>query len=131
MEIAMLMAAVEIGQYISPWKPFPVLLVLLLWARLLTWADKDAIIAFLPRIPLNVANVVGLVLAFALFFLLPVNFWIGLAALVVILGIEVTVYLILRNQKVGLTDLRKQFRDWVRSFGRKERAMQIAALARP
>ena len=35
-------AAVEVGGYVSALKALPVLLVLLLWGRLLTWVDKDA-----------------------------------------------------------------------------------------
>src|SRR5438270_10004442 len=66
-----LSAAVEVGGYINAWKILPVLVVLLLWGRLLTWADKDTLVAHLPREALNLGMVVGLVVGFALFFFLP------------------------------------------------------------
>ena len=40
---------VQAGGYVSALKAVPVILVLLLWARLLTWVDKDAPAAHLPR----------------------------------------------------------------------------------
>ncbi len=46
---------VHAGGYVSIVKSALPLLMLLLWARMLTWADKDAVYAHLPRIPLNVA----------------------------------------------------------------------------
>ena len=38
---AAVIATVEAGPFISLGKIVPVLVVLLLWSRLLTWADKD------------------------------------------------------------------------------------------
>jgi hypothetical protein len=66
-----IVAVSEGGGYISIIKVLPPLIVLALWARLLTWADKDAIDAHLPRIGLNVGFLCGLVVAFGLFFFLP------------------------------------------------------------
>ena len=54
-----------------------IILLLGVWARLLTWADKDAPIAHLPRIPLNIGFLCGLILAFALFFFLPFSLVFG------------------------------------------------------
>ena len=48
MHLMQLMAAVEVGDYINLWKLLPVLILLIIWARLLTWMDKDAIDAHLP-----------------------------------------------------------------------------------
>ena len=56
-----IVAAVEGGGYISLIKIVPPLILLALWARLLTWVDKDAVAAHLPRIPLNVAFLCGMV----------------------------------------------------------------------
>ena len=81
------LAAVQPGGYISTLKVIPVLIILLVWARLMTWADKDAVGAHLPRISLNMSFLGGLVLAFALFFYLT-PFIVAFLALVVILGIE-------------------------------------------
>ncbi|HET6247815.1 MAG TPA: ATPase, T2SS/T4P/T4SS family [Tepidisphaeraceae bacterium] len=108
------------GGYISTLKVIPILIVLLAWARLLTWADVDAQAAHLPRTVLNLGNLSGLVVAFALFFLLP-TFILAFLALIIVAGAEAGVYLALRNKRVGLKDLNKQFKAWLASFkGKKE-----------
>ena len=71
------MADVQGGGYISAWKLIPLLVVVLIWARLMTWADNDAEAAHLPRIPFNVSFLAGLILAFFLFLYLP-NFLFGI-----------------------------------------------------
>lgn len=126
MDLSVTLAAVDYGWYINPWKVLPLLLFLGVWARLLTWTDKDAQDAHLPRIALNTANLAGLILAFLLFLILP-GFWIALAVFVVVLIAEATVYLVLRNQKVGLGDLGKQFNDWIKGFGSKEKEIKAEA----
>jgi general secretion pathway protein E len=111
-----IVAASEGGGYISIVKVLPPLIVLALWARLLTWADKDAVDAHLPRIGLNVGFLCGLALAFGLFFFLP-TFLIAFSALVFVMVVEAATYLIIRHQKVGLQDLKEQFRAWRESKG--------------
>jgi type II secretory ATPase GspE/PulE/Tfp pilus assembly ATPase PilB-like protein len=119
MELSQLLAAaVQVGQYISIWKMVPILIVLIIWARLLTWADKDSLEAHLPRMPLNAAFLGGLIAAFALFLVVP-GFALALAVFMFIMVAELATYLILRNQKVGLSDLSQQFKDWIGGFGRK------------
>src|SRR5436309_15977236 len=76
-------AFVPAGGYVSIVKSIPPILLLLLWTKLLTWADKDADAAHLPRIPLNGANVGGLIVAYGLFFLLP-NFFLCFLILLVV-----------------------------------------------
>lgn len=120
-----IVAAVEGGGYINLFLLLPPLVVLLGWARLLTWVDKDAPAAHLPRIPLNVTFLGGLVFAFALFFYLP-SFLIAFAALMLVLVLEAATYLILRQQKVGLHDLQEQFVNWLHSFkGEKKAAREV------
>src|SRR5688500_15093294 len=116
-----IVAAVEGGGYVSLLKLLPAVVVLAIWGRLLTWMDKDAEAAHLPRVALNISFLSGLVLAFALFFFLP-TFIIAFAALLFVFAAEAGTYLILRQQKVGLKDLSEQFGAWVRSFsaGKKE-----------
>jgi type II secretory ATPase GspE/PulE/Tfp pilus assembly ATPase PilB-like protein len=114
----LLAAAVQVGQYISIWKMVPILIVLLIWARLLTWADKDSVDAHLPRQPLNAAFLGGMIAALALFLMVP-GFPLALAVFMFVMVAEVATYLILRQQKVGLGDLSKQFNDWMGGFGRK------------
>jgi type II secretory ATPase GspE/PulE/Tfp pilus assembly ATPase PilB-like protein len=109
------LAEVQVGGYVSALKAIPVLLVLLLWTRLLTWVDKDSPAAHLPRESLNIGFLGGLVVGFGLFFFLP-TFLIAFAALVFVMVAEIGAYLIIRNQKVGLGDLKKQFNDWLKSF---------------
>lgn len=115
------LAAVEPGGYISIFKAIPVVLVLLLWTRLLTWVDKDAPAAHLPRESINLGLLGGLILAFALFFLLPVGFLIAFPILVLVMLIEAGAYLAVRHRKVGLGDLQEQFNEWIRSFTQREK----------
>lgn len=114
-----IVAVSEGGGYISIIKVLPPLIVLAIWSRLLTWADKDATDAHLPRIALNVAFLSGLVLAFGLFFFLP-TFLIAFSAVVFVMVAEVATYLVMRHQKVGLQDLKEQFAAW-RASGKKEK----------
>ncbi len=110
----------QFGQYVSGPKCIPLIIILLIWARLLTWIDKDAEAAHLPRMALNLAFLSGLVFGFFLFLYLP-NYLAALGGLLAIFVIEIAVYLILRRQKVGLGDLSTQFKAWLRSVagGRK------------
>jgi general secretion pathway protein E len=104
-----ILGAVEVGSYINIWKIVPALVVLLLWTRLMTWVDKDTDVAHLPRETVNLGLLLGLILAFVLFFFLP-TYAIALPALIVVMLIEVGVYLGLRNSKVGLKDLKQEIR---------------------
>jgi general secretion pathway protein E len=121
-----LAAAIEGGGYISVWKILVVLVILFVWTRLLTWVDKDTDIAYLPREPINGAFIGGAVLAFALFFILP-NFWVCLAALVGVMLIEAAAYLVMRNSKVGLSDLGKQMKGAFSGGGGKKKEHKAVA----
>lgn len=120
-------ATVDSGGYVSIWKSCVLLLALLIWARLLTWIDKDSDAAHMPRVALNVGFISGLILALLLFFMLP-GFAAAMGVFVLILVIEISVYLFLRNQKVGLRDLKEQFKNWLASFGKKSDG-SVAAVA--
>src|SRR5271170_1757001 len=121
------LVAVDVGQYISPWKPLVLFGLILIWVRLMTWADKDADDAHLPRLALNCAFAVGLVGALVLSALMP-GFLAGFGVLLGVFVVELGTYLFLRNQKVGLKDLNKSFKQWVHStFARKAKAMQTEA----
>jgi type IV pilus assembly protein PilB len=104
MVLPSLLAAVDVGGYISPWKLIPFLLIVIIWAKLLTWADKDAVAAYMPREQINIGLLCGFVLGCALFFLMP-SFWVALPVLLVFFAADVGAYLYLRNRKVGLKDL--------------------------
>jgi type II secretory ATPase GspE/PulE/Tfp pilus assembly ATPase PilB-like protein len=115
----LLAAGVEVGGYINAWKILPILVVLFVWARMLTWIDKDTIVAHIPREVMNLGLLLGLVLGFALFFFLP-TFPIAISALIVMMLIEVGVYLVVRNAKVGLKDLKQELRKAFTSSKKKE-----------
>ena len=119
-------AVIEGGGYISLIKALPPLIVLVLWGRLLTWVDKDAPAAHLPRIPLNVSFLVGMVAAYALFFVLP-TFVVAFSTLMFILVAEMATYLIIRHQKVGLADLKEQFKAWMASKKSEKKAAKEVA----
>lgn len=114
MGVYQLLAAADLagGGYVSIWKIALAILILLIWSRLLAWADQDAVVAHLPRIPFNLGNLGGLVVSYALFFFLP-NFWIGFPILVIAPAIEVWVYLNKRKSVVGLRDLRHQWNEYL------------------
>lgn len=117
---ALPLAEVVAGFYINALKALPVLVVLVLWARLLTWVDKDTVAAHLPRELINTGLMVGLVLAFFLFVLLP-GFGIALGAFLLVFVIEAATYLLIRKQKVGLGDLRNELAQAFRSKAAEEK----------
>src|SRR5437762_7389967 len=106
-----LLAAVEVGQYVSIWKILVLLVFLLIWARLMTWMDKDAIDAHLPRLMLNSIQMLLAVVGLVMFVLLPA-YVVAISALVLAFVAGVGVYLGMRHQKVGLADLSKTFKAW-------------------
>ena len=125
MEFGQALSAVEVGSYISWWKSLLALVVILLWARLLTWIDKDADRAHLPRPAINSGMIASLVLGVAAFLLLP-QFGVAFAVLLVFMAIGVGAYLLLRNAKVGLADLGEEIRGFIASpFARFAREKEV------
>ena len=112
---------VEVGGYVSALKTIPVILVLLLWARLLTWVDKDAPAAHLPRAAFNAGFLGGMILAFCLLLFLP-GYVIAFPAFLAIMLIEAAIYLSIRKKHVGLGDLKSQFNEWLASFKKEKKA---------
>ncbi|HEY8668166.1 MAG TPA: hypothetical protein VIL86_16075, partial [Tepidisphaeraceae bacterium] len=125
MELSVLAATIQGGEYVNGLKAIPLLVVLFLWARALTWADKDAPAAHLPRLELNLAMLLGGLAGFALFFTIP-GFAAAYAVLVAVMLVEVGVYLVLRQRKVGLGDLGQQFRDWMRGMAKNPEKEVVA-----
>jgi len=122
MPVCEILAAADYGWYVNPVKVLSLLVVIMLWARLLTWADKDAIAAKLPRLTLGAAWLGGFILAFLLFIFIP-GFAVAFSVFLFFFAAEGAAYLLLRNQKIGLKDLNGQFRDWLDSLrkgGKKE-----------
>jgi general secretion pathway protein E len=118
------LAAVQPGPYTAWWKFIPLLIVVLLWGRLVTWIDKDSEEVLLPRMGLNAGNLIGGIVAFALFFLLP-SYALGLLAMILVVAIEAGVYLGMRNSKVGLGDLSGKFNDWLASLKGGEKEVKV------
>ncbi len=106
---AAFLAEIAPGGYISPWKALPVVLLLFVWARLLTWIDKDSSKARLHRVGMNVGMFSGLVLGNILFFLLP-GFGPAIAALLGCFFVSIGTYLGIRAKVVGLGDLKEELK---------------------
>jgi len=121
--MALSLAAVEVGQYLNAWKAIPLVVMLLVWGRLITWADKDSVKVHLPRVVMNIMQMATGIAGFFLFFVLP-NFWIASSAMVVCVLAGTGAYFGMRAQKHGLGDLSGQFTDWVRSFATKEKKVK-------
>jgi type II secretory ATPase GspE/PulE/Tfp pilus assembly ATPase PilB-like protein len=120
--LPVVLADITGGGYVSIFKTIVLLVILFVWARLLSWADKDAPNAHLPRYHLNIGNTCGLALAYALVFMLPMSFWLITPIVLAIMGAEVAVYLHLRNKVVGLKDLKKQWEDWKKGIKPKKKS---------
>lgn len=117
--MALLLAQVEPGFFINPYKLIPVVVLLLLWARLMTWADKDSETAHLPRVAVNLGLMGVGMLGFALFFFIP-NFLISTLALVFLVLVCAGGYIGLRASQIGTKDLSKQFQAWLDGFKKKD-----------
>ena len=114
------LGAIEVGGYVSAWAAVAAFLLLLIWARVLTWMDKDATPAYLPRQAVN-SGYLGLgLLGFLAFFLMP-GFWLALVILSLCVIAGPVGYLIWRNQTVGLKDLKVQLANFVQNLTPKSR----------
>lgn len=115
MHLGVLLADISVGGYVSIWKCLLVVLVLLIWARILTWIDKDAEAARLPRQALNLGLLLVGIIGFSLFYFLQL-FALAFPVVIFLLALSIGVYLMMRKQKVGLGDLKKEFGGFLRSF---------------
>ena len=113
------LAEITLGGYINGFKLLPFAIISLLWLKLMTWADKDAIDARLPRENTNLIHLslwaVGLIAAL----FLP-NVFVAAPVFLVLFAIDAGVYLGWRNKTVGLKDLSQQFADWKANLFKKE-----------
>ena len=112
-------AVVELGGYINGFKLLPFALISLVWLRLMTWADKDADGARLPRQTTNLIHLGLWILGIGLAVVMPL-YIVAVALFIVFLAVDVAIYLSMRKKSVGLNDLSKQFADWRKNF-RQER----------
>lgn len=129
MHLGLQLAAVApTGDYINIWKCLPILLLLLIWAKLLTWVDKDTVAANMPRIPINAGLFGGFVLASIFFFWVPAGFWVALPVFLFIMLLEAGIYLGLRSQKAGLADVKEEFFTYMKGLtGKKKKEVTVVA----
>ena len=104
------LAAIEFGPYVAWWATIPFLLLLLLWARLLTWVDKDTRRVMLPRDMVNAGMMAGLLLGLAVFFLLP-GLPLALGGFLVIMIASFGVYAGVRSKKADFADMQQSLKD--------------------
>jgi len=116
-----LLAAIPTGPFINGYALLPFLVLLLLWARVLTWIDKDAPACRLPRHILNAGLWGGMAIAVFLFFFVPLGLAVDLSIFGGIFVVELGVYLGLRHQKVGLSDLTLQIKEMFQTKDKREK----------
>jgi general secretion pathway protein E len=125
---AEILATIPTGPYINGYVALALVILLFVWARLLTWVDKDAPACHLPRQIINAGMFGGLLLAVFLFLMVPLSPALAFTSFVGIFIVEIGVYLGLRYQKVGLNDLKAQFQEFLKSKGKKkEKEVKAAA----
>ena len=115
-------AVVELGGYINGFKLLPLILISLIWLRLMTWADKDADDARLPRDTTNIIHLGLWLLGIVLALMIPL-YVVAVALFVVFFAVDAAIYLSWRKKTVGLQDLGKQFENWRKNFGKKEKVV--------
>jgi len=125
-QFVLLVASPAGGGYTNPIKLIVLLVIFGVWMRLLTWVDKDTVAANMPREPINIGMLVGLIGGLFLFFMLP-GFVIGLLALLFVMALEAGVYLGWRFQKVGLADLKGEISGMGQSLKPAEKAVVARA----
>lgn len=118
-------AVVELGGYINGFKLLPIAAIALVWLKLMTWADKDAEIARLPRETANLIHISLWIIAAGLAVVMPL-YVAALAIFAFLFGIDAAIYLSWRKKAVGLGDLSKQFQDWRTNLFKKEKEVKAA-----
>lgn len=113
------LAAVELGSYINGFKLLPFALLSLVWLKLMTWADKDADNARLPRETVGVMNLGLWLVGLGLAVLMP-SFWAAVPVFLFFLAANAVAYLMWRKKSVGLGDLSKQFELWKKNLFKKK-----------
>ena len=107
---APLLAAISFGPYVAWWAALLFLLLFFVWARLLTWIDKDARRVMLPREMTNGAMMSALILGVAAFFLLP-GLPLALGVFLVLMAGSLAGYVGVRSKKADVADLKQSLAD--------------------
>lgn len=116
------LAAADFGPYLAWWKAVPFLLFFFVWARALTWIDKDLVKVNFHRMGINSGLMAALLLGVIAFFLLP-GFLIAFGVFLFIMVASIGGYVGYRGNKVGLADLKESIAaDFSSMIGRKEKS---------
>jgi type II secretory ATPase GspE/PulE/Tfp pilus assembly ATPase PilB-like protein len=120
------LATIQNGGYVNPWKVGIILILLIVWAKLLTWIDKDSIEARLARELVNSGMMAAFAGGYLLFFMLP-GFGLAFGVLIGLFVVSIIVYLFMRSRTIGLADLKKQLADWWHGLLKSGRKKQVKA----
>jgi type II secretory ATPase GspE/PulE/Tfp pilus assembly ATPase PilB-like protein len=112
------MAVIQFGGYVSPWKVLAIVILLGIWAWLLTWIDKDTLHARLPRSLINSIMIGALIAGYLAFFFLP-GFGLAFGVLALFFLADIGTYLGMRAAKIGLGDLTGQISVLKNRFSKK------------
>jgi type II secretory ATPase GspE/PulE/Tfp pilus assembly ATPase PilB-like protein len=122
------LAGIQVGGYVNPWKAGIIVVLLIVWAKLLTWIDKDSVEARLPREVVNSLMMAGLVGGYLLFFMLP-GFALAMGVLCGLFAADIGAYLAMRSRTIGLGDLKTQFIGWWNGLIKKGAKKNVKAVA--
>lgn len=118
----LLAAATDFGPYLAWWKALPFLFLFLIWARALTWIDKDLAKVNLARVPVNTGLILAMLAGVAAFFLLP-GFLVAFGVFAFVMVASIGGYIGYRGNKAGLADLKDSIaEDFNAMIGRKEKS---------
>jgi type II secretory ATPase GspE/PulE/Tfp pilus assembly ATPase PilB-like protein len=118
------MAAIQFGGYVNPFKAAGILVLLLIWAKLLAWMDKDSQEARLPREIVNGMMMAGLIVGYLFFFFLP-GFGVAIAVLSLCFVADIGTYLFMRSRTIGLGDLKDQLAGWWAGLTKREKTLKV------
>lgn len=121
-------AAIQFGGYVNPWKVGGILVLLIVWTKLLSWIDKDAEPARLPREVVNSIMMAAFAGGYFLFFFLP-GFGLAFGVLAGLFVADIAGYLFMRSRTIGLADLMEQLKDGIAGLTRSNRLKQVKAVA--
>ena len=118
----LLAAATDFGPYVAWWKAVPFLVLFFIWARLLTWIDKDLIKVNFNRMGINTGLIAAMLIGVVAFFLLP-GFLVAFGVFAFMMAASIGSYVGYRGNKAGLADLKASIIDDFNSMiGRKEKS---------
>lgn len=120
------LAEIALGPCVNYWMALPPVVLLFIWARLLTWIDKDVANARrLSRVIINLGLFAGLLLGYFLFFAIGLGFWPSFGALCGFFLADIGAYLGIRANAIGLSDLKETLLQEFSSLVPARKAKQV------